>query len=425
MYVSYSRNRNDYKKGSRYSSLHFGYRNTIKTIDYLKKNQYIEDTKGLWREKNPRQSRMRATPKLITLIKDTYKVATPMIKGDEKKEIIILKGEKDKKGNAEKIDYVDTEETIQMRKNLKLINRNLQKHAILLSLPDTKLKEIIARLRKNSNKGQIDFTDKRLHRTFNNGSFHEGGRFYGGWWQNIPREYRKFIRINDKDVVELDYSGLHINMLYAMEKSPIPEGDVYHLEGYSNTNTFRKFVKQLLQAFLNASSREEAWKAINGSVHRKNELELPDEIPSTKEKDIFPLMDAFELKHEKIKHYFCTGKGINLQNLDSQMAEKVLLKFSAMGYAILPMHDSFIIHHGLEEELRKAMEDAFFELFGVKCKVNLKYNSILKRRKIEKEGPKICETPLKELLDAFCENGEYGTYFRLLHEHQKYCNPNI
>ncbi len=67
---------------------------------------------------------------------------------------------------------------------------------------------------------------------------------------------------------------------------------------------------------------------------RRNTLILPDEIPSTKGKDLYPVMDAFQRKHPLIGHYFNTGVGIDLQYLDSQIAEKVLIHFSNMGYGI-------------------------------------------------------------------------------------------
>ncbi len=47
-----------------------------------------------------------------------------------------------------------------------------------------------------------------------------------------------------------------------------------------------------------------------------------------------------------------------------------------MGYAILPMHDSFIIHHGLEQELKDTMNKAFRDMFDTDITVDLKYNSI-------------------------------------------------
>ena len=71
-------------------------------------------------------------------------------------------------------------------------------------------------------------------------------------------------------------------------------------------------------------------------------------------------MDAFEKKHKRLSvKYFCTGVGVDLQYLDSKIAEQVMLHFSKMHYAILPMHDSFILHHGLEGELQHTMGQSF------------------------------------------------------------------
>jgi hypothetical protein len=79
-------------------------------------------------------------------------------------------------------------------------------------------------------------------------------------------------------------------MLYALEKLPMPAGDVYHPTGYSNDQTFRNFVNQLLLIMLNAESTEEARKATHSAVHLKKEL--PPGIPSTKKSDLDPVMDA-------------------------------------------------------------------------------------------------------------------------------------
>ncbi|MBW2366981.1 MAG: hypothetical protein JRH15_03750 [Deltaproteobacteria bacterium] len=113
------------------------------------------------------------------------------------------------------MEYKDTEDTNQMRDNLIKINRNLNNHSVLLYVWDEDLKLINERMRNHPDskkRGAIDFSNKRLRRVFNNGSFEQGGRFYGGWWANLPRDCRKYIRINGKDVVECDYSGYHINM---------------------------------------------------------------------------------------------------------------------------------------------------------------------------------------------------------------------
>ncbi|KJS29361.1 MAG: hypothetical protein VR64_21330 [Desulfatitalea sp. BRH_c12] len=85
---------------------------------------------------------------------------------------------------------------------------------------------------------------------------------------------------------------------------------------------------------VNSEDRSKARKALHSEVHFDRTLALPDEIPSTGAADLSPLMDAFEAKHAPIKHYFCTGVGIDLQNKDSRIAEKVLLRFCG-NYAIL------------------------------------------------------------------------------------------
>ena len=415
-YLSYHRKSSAYKKGSRYKSLFLGYRNVIKVVDFLQNAEYIEGTTGYKNVEIPSNSKlslMRAKPKLIEMIKDGHKVVPPMIRRDETEEIIILKDTEKKQ-----IEYEDTDATRQMRENLRLINRNLERHAILLYAKDSELETLNTIIRKDPKKGAIDFAKKRLRRIFNNSSWEQGARFYDGWWQSVPREYRHYIRLNDKDVVELDFSGLHINMLYAIAGKPMPEGDVYHLDGYSNNDIFRTFVKTMLQAMVNAATRDKARQALHKSVRKEKELDLPAEILSTGKKDIYPVMDAFEMKHKPIEEFFCTGKGIDLQYLDSQMAEKVMLHFSKMGYAILPLHDSFIIHHALERELRESMETAFKDMFGLKCKVDLKYNSIKKR--LEDPENTVTDASDMSLPELLRRQAVYGTYFKLLNDHRKY-----
>ncbi len=417
LYIGYSRDRNKYRKGSRYKALFLSYQLLIKSIDFLIDNQYAEGPKGYRHPSAPlksRTARLRATEKLIKLFKE--KQVTPrMVRKDEYEPLIILK---DKDGNV--IDYEETEDTRRMTENLKAINKALDNWAILLYITDEELKKLNERLAKDPNKGPIDFTNKRLHRIFNNGSWNQGGRFFGGWWQNIPREYRVHIRLDNKHVVECDYSGLHINMLYALEKLPMPKGDVYHLDGYSNDPTFRRFVKQLVLILVNADSREKARKAIHYAVHQEKSLELPPEIPSTKQSDLDPVIDALERKHKKIKHYFCTGKGIDLQNLDSKMAETVMMHFvrpSGLGYAILPLHDSFIVHHGLEETLKKKMKAAFRKMFGRSINVDLKYNSLEAWKKEQRPKPPGKRFFNMTLTAILAEQARYSTYHTLLREH--------
>lgn len=200
----------------------------------------------------------------------------------------------------------------------------------------------------------------------------------------------------------------------------MPKGDVYHLDGYSNDEIFRKFVKQLLLVMVNAESRDKARGAINEAVYRYKELELPPEITSTKGEHLFPVMDAFASKHHKISHYFCSGKGIDLQNLDSKIAEKVLMSFAKF-YAVLPLHDSFVVHHGLEDTLKESMQQAFLEVLGCETKIDLKYNSLEERRKEFPPKPGHYKVDFAEVRAA---KVPFSTYHNLLTEHYRSRSPN-
>ena len=54
-----------------------------------------------------------------------------------------------------------------------------------------------------------------------------------------------------------------------------------------------------------------------------------------------------------------------MQRKDSDLAETVMLRFAAIGYACLPVHDSFIVHHGMQDVLTDTMKAAFKDMFGV------------------------------------------------------------
>lgn len=376
-----------------------GYDHVKRVTDFLEQHGYIDEiVPGYPDLGNPDKSKlslMRATDKLIKIMREDHKVLLPMVKpkvltkSEERTETIILKRIKlDRDRKAKLKAYRDNAETRQMRQNLDRLNDLLDRTSILLDISDAELQQLHQRIRDerddtiddDKKRGLIDLSRKRLRRIFNNGSFEFGGRYYGGWWQNIPREYRQFIRLNGKDVVECDFSGMHINMLYALERVPPPSGDVYQLDQF--TDVVRDYLKRLLLILINSESTSEAYRAI---MDRRDPdfLELPDEVDSVES-----IFNAFCDKHKPISHHFCSGIGIWLQNLDSQIADKVMMAFVDMGHPILPMHDSFIVHHGWESHLQKLMDKAFEEVMGMQCGVDLKYSSIAERHK-RQEGSRV------------------------------------
>lgn len=156
IYLTYSRNSNDYKPGTKYGRMHMSYEITYKIMNFLIKNSYIEHIKGYYRKDRPYDSkkpRMRAGKKLIQLLEGENKVELGMIQWDETEPVLILRDDK----KREIKDYPEDSMVIQMIENLKIINRNLQNHAILLEVTDTELKKINERLNRDPQKSPIDF----------------------------------------------------------------------------------------------------------------------------------------------------------------------------------------------------------------------------------------------------------------------------
>ena len=135
--------------------------------------------------------------------------------------------------------FTPTEDTQRMAANLRDINQFIaDDHWIDILISDEEFERLSkGRLvveeedgfgdRDDRNRGGFDLLyDRSLYRVFNNNDFGQGGRFYGGWWQNIKSDYRKFITINWYPIKEVDYSGMQVAMLYAME-GDLLDGDPY------------------------------------------------------------------------------------------------------------------------------------------------------------------------------------------------------
>ena len=103
-----------------------------------------------------------------------------------------------------------------------------------------------------------------MRRVFNNAKWEEGGRFYGGWWQTLPKKWRKRITILGFPTHEIDYSGLHIAILYAREGIDYWKNvgkDPYQIEGYEKSERMRKLLKLILLISVNAENKANAIKA--------------------------------------------------------------------------------------------------------------------------------------------------------------------
>lgn len=249
------------------------------------------------------------------------------------------------------------------------INGFLSRQCISIDLPNAALHSWRAWYKKNADADAIvvgDYVSEGrnaslsmqevfIRRSFCRGSLELGGRFYGGWWQSIPSKLRRRILINGDRTVECDYSGLVFALLYAREGLELGT-DPYDLGSVTDTVHKRKLVKKFMIASLN----DEAGK------YRLSKLQLSQLGLSHSR-----LVKLVSLKHAGIKDYFASGIGLQMQYLDSQLAERVMLRMKEYGEVCLPVHDSFIVRQEVGNLLKSVMLEAFNDLHGKSIAVRL------------------------------------------------------
>jgi hypothetical protein len=339
---------------------------TIPISDALSSMGYIDYIQGHYNRNSSSSnkshiSRMRAKHKLIDLI-ESAGIKPDMVEIAPNTECIILRSYSEKKKQQQDVDYNDSDDPriSEWRLNLLAYNNLLRRTYIdVPSAPEegmpTRSKRTLRRGR-TSKKVKVNQLNKFVRRIFNNGNWNNGGRFYGGWWQRIPKDWRTKIRIWNSPVTEIDYSGLHIVLLYSKEGITYRE-DPYILEGYEKSEEMRSLLKLVLLASINANDKNKALQAVHKDVNFDS-----DRFGWVKEEGInlSQVIEAFKNKHSRISDlYFFSGEGVRLQNIDSRIAEHVINHFTHQNIPVLCVHDSFVIQTDKAEELKTVMTHAF------------------------------------------------------------------
>jgi len=354
MYLSVHMSKSGWKADSRYNALNLSSQ-MIGIIKRLTDLGFLEFKAGF----EGRLSRIRPTEKLTLLFKLT-KLKNEDVSYHNDKEMLILKAGDNLEGinRGEKIEYLDTPETLAMRDVLKRYNALLRRsHIDVCSLEKPYVERVSTTGKKAGElvKIHIDNRNVFVKRIFNNNSWEHGGRFYGGWWQFIERDLRNDIMINGKPTVEIDYKAMHIALLFS-EIGYHHEYDPYTLDAsvFPKWNDFdqRQSIKQLVLMAVNASSKAEAFRAFRADQPEG------DPFKRLTDKQLEKLLNAFIKKYPELEPYLCSGKGLELMYRDSCIAEHVIDHFTRRDVPILCIHDSFIVPFDQVLELRAIMTEA-------------------------------------------------------------------
>jgi len=357
--LMFSRDNNAYKAGSRYNELHIS-KKIIGIVDALIANGVIGQKLGF----NDRvsgigfQSRLWASEKLIALF-EKARFNQFDISHHEDWDPIILRNE-----SKDDQKYADTSKTKRMKSVLLDYIKILEQTHI--DIYDLETPVLIIGDGKKKMRLQINQQDKKVRRIFNNSRWDQGGRFYGGWWQRCPKDYRKKIKFDGIMTAEIDFSGLHIVILYAQEGinywAEVNE-DPYELHGINDIDPdvdLRAAAKLLLLTAINSDGTKKTFKAFRSqSANGSPEKKMTDGQLSA-------MLQQLALKHEPIAHKLASGAGIDLMYVDSQITEKLIEKFTYVYKCpILKVHDSYIVPFGYDHFLYQEMQTAFEEVTGV------------------------------------------------------------
>ena len=297
-------------------------------------------------------SRLKARKALLHSFKES-KYLWRRLKQNSSDLIQLYDGDRD---HRVRLPTPDNSQTKRWHKNLLRFNEFLLDRSICLDRSDAALLDLETHVKATwGKKGDLErpavnFRKVCLKRIFSRGALNKGGRFYGGWWQTVPSEYRQWISINGKKTVEYDFSSMAIRILYAREGYDLGDTDAYDIGLSDPTPEKRNVVKEFINAMLNDEKSSYKLTPTNRDIIGLNRKDLLRKIDVT---------------HPWLSKHFGTGIGLNLQFEDSKIAEKVMMNMMDEHLVpVLPVHDSFIVRAGYKSHLEEEMRLAFKTVTG-------------------------------------------------------------
>lgn len=269
-----------------------------------------------------------AGKRLITRIKER-KLSYGDLTLEYSKNVIELRGKKiESQAKGKLIRYEETPLTRQYRDEMEQINAFLREADICYQ-------------------GNKDIDDSRveLKRIFNNGSFEEGGRLYGGFWISMKSEDLREVTIDDEWVVALDYGQMAVRLAYSLAKAPIHFDDGYLIPNWEKA---RELTKKLINVMLNSTSTDE-W-----TVPKKLQKLYP--YRENIERHLIIDISTF---HKPISKLFGKPNGMKFMFLESEILIDVLLELNSLGIVALPIHDGLIVKTSQQDIAKQVMLRVF------------------------------------------------------------------
>lgn len=353
-FIAYPLGRDDYATKLKRYSFQAATLTTVATVaGFLQASGYAAGTRGSYKRTDwgggvstggGYRSRLRAAPKFLALVRELG-VTPDDISSRGEFELIRLKAPSDG-GRKDLQGYDDTDQTRAWRTELQHWAEVAAAHRITaperLVAPDGRVRD------EDDGAGElIDHRKAQLYRVFNDGRFDRGGRFYGGWWIGMSKADRAAITIDGEPVVELDFKAFYPRLCYDLEGVRLDlDVDPYEVPAL-NGRVDRKVLKVALNQLI-AVGPEVAPRKPSGTT-------LPRRMSYR------ALLNALETQHTAILPWLRKARALELQRIDSEIAEGVLLHMTTTrARPVLPIHDSFIVALADEADLGEAMARSYY-----------------------------------------------------------------
>jgi hypothetical protein len=281
-------------------------------------------------------------------------------------ELVMLKGTKLADGvAADLVDYADTDTTLHLRSQVKLINAAIAHHVAAGNVEwigESMLSDYL-----------VDVRDTFQQRYFSRGSFESGGRLFGAWWKPLGgAERRRDIRIMGEPVVELDCASMGVMLAYAHAGATPPSGDLYAPRRFSvgspgdlgihkPATLARETIKKLTCAMLFDEDKgrnrwprgfENAGKGV--SVHA--------------------VMAGIQEMHAPIAQLFGTGFGHYGMFMESSILVETMLRLAVQGIPALDVHESIIVAESHAAVAKAIFASTFEAHMGLAARINEKHD---------------------------------------------------
>ena len=296
-------------------------------------------------------TRIRAASVLMDLLHQ-HDWQQNMLHYHPKTEPILMKKKPAGKKTSKVIDYTNTVKSNQTRQLLFDYHHFLRRHEILLPTTyDTTVPDLIF-----------------MRQIFSNGSWDEGGRLFGGAYQQLSKTDRQQITIDNETVIEIDISSCHATMAFAeagIDWFASSNQDIYQRDDLRHWP--RDIIKRAFNIAINAENEKKTLSALtNTSTKDGWFLDWPDlKQPGWQN----ALLNDIKEAYPELAQLLFKRRGMVYMQQEGEICIAIIKEAMSRGITVLTLHDSFITPRKHAATMRVIISDAFKSVVGARCQL--------------------------------------------------------